>query len=66
MVALNFEILDAGRSPNAVRVHAATTQVVFEVDRAARADSLPGDILITMVKGTIILYKKISEILKKK
>ena len=44
-VALN---LDAGRSPNAVRVHAGTTQVDFEVDRPPPADSPPGDLLITM------------------
>ena len=30
---LYLDILDADRSPNAVRVHAGTTQVDFEVDR---------------------------------
>ena len=32
---LYLDILDAGRSPNAVRDHAGTTQVDFEVDRPA-------------------------------
>ena len=45
-------------SPNAVRVHAGTTQVDFEVDRPPPADSPPGDLLIAMVKETVILYKK--------
>ena len=58
MLALNLDILDSGRSPNAVRVHAGTTQVAFEVDRPPPADSPPGDLLITMVKETIIVYKK--------
>ena len=43
---------------NAVRVHAGTTQVDFEVDRPPPADSPPGDLLITMVKETVILYEK--------
>ena len=38
-LALNLDILDAGQSPNAVRVHAGTTQVDFEVDRPPPADS---------------------------
>ena len=44
----------------AVTVHAGTSQVDFEVDRPppAPADSPPGDLLITMVKETVILYKK--------
>ena len=50
-----LDILDAGRSPNAVRVHAGTTQVDFKVDRAPPADSPPGDLLITMVKETVII-----------
>ena len=58
MVALNLDILDAGRLPNAVWVHAGTTPVVFEVDRPPPADSPPGDLWITMVKETVILYKK--------
>ena len=43
------------------RVHAATTQVDFEVDRPQPADSPPGDILITMVKETVIIYKRVSK-----
>ena len=58
MLALNLDILDAGRSPNSVRDHAGTAQVDFEVDRSPPADSPPGDLLITMVKETVILYKK--------
>ena len=45
-------------SPNAVRDHARTAQVDFEVDRPPPADSAPGDLLTTMVKETVILYKK--------
>ena len=41
-----------------VRVHAGTTQVDFEVERPPPADSPPGDLLITMVKETVILHKK--------
>ena len=55
---LHLDILDADRSPNAVRVHAGTTQVYFEVDCPPPADSPPVDLLITMVKETVILYKK--------
>ena len=55
---LYLDILDADRSPNAVTVHAGTTQVDFEVDRPPPADSPPGDLMITMVKETVILYKK--------
>ena len=50
------DILDAGRSPNAVREHAETAQVDFEVDRPPPADSPTGDLLITMVQETVILY----------
>ena len=57
-LALNLDIVDTGRSPNAVRDHAGTTQVDFEVDRPPPADSPPGDLLITMIKETVILYKK--------
>ena len=57
MLALNLDILDAGRSSNAVRVHAGTTQVDFEVDRPSPADS-PPDLLITMEKETVIICKK--------
>ena len=67
MLALNLDILDAGQSPNAViRVHAGTAQVNFEVDRPAPADSPLGDLLITMVKETVILYKKEFRNMKKK
>ena len=55
---LYFDMLDADRSPNAVRVHAGTTQVDFDVDRQPPANSPPGDLLITMVMETVILYKK--------
>ena len=57
-LALNLDILDAGWSPNTVRDHAETAQVDFEVDRPPPADSPQGDLLITMVKETVILYKK--------
>ena len=57
-LALNLDILDADRSPNAVRVHAGTTQVDFEVDRPPPADSPPGDLLITMVKEAELYVKK--------
>ena len=57
-LALNLDILDAGQSPNAVSVHARTSQVDFEVDRPPPAACPPGDFLITMVKETVILYKK--------
>ena len=55
---LYLDILDADRSPNAVSVHAGTSQVDFEVDRPSPAACPPGDLLITMVKETVILYKK--------
>ena len=57
-LALNLDMLDAGRSPNTVRDHAGTAQVDFEVDCLPPADSPPGDLLITMVKETVILYIK--------
>ena len=47
---LYLDMLDADRSPNAVRVHAGTTQVDFEVDRPPPADSPTGDLLITWLK----------------
>ena len=50
--------LDHDRSPNAVRFHVGTTQVDFESDRPHPAVSPPGDLFITMVKETVILYKK--------
>ena len=58
MLALSLDIPDAGRSPNAVRDHAGSAQVDFEVDRLSPTDSPPGDLLITMVKETVILYKR--------
>ena len=57
-MALSLDIPDAGPSPNAVRYHAGSVQVDFEVDRLSPAESPPGNILITMVKETVILYKK--------
>ena len=59
--------VDAGRLLNAVRVYAGTTQVDFEVDRPQPGDSPRGDLLITMVKETIILCikKRISKHEKK-
>ena len=53
-----LDVLDAGRSPNAVRDHAGTTQVDFKVDRPPPADSPTGDLLITMVKERVIFYKE--------
>ena len=41
-----------------VSVHAGTSQVDFEVDRTPPAACPPGNLLITMVKETVILYKK--------
>ena len=55
---LYLDMLDAARSPNAVRLHSGTIQVGFEVDLPPPAVSTPGDVLITMVKETEILYKK--------
>ena len=63
---LYLDILDADRLPNAVRVHGGTTQVDFEVDRPPPADSSPGDLLITMVKETVIIYIKKKEFQKMK
>ena len=37
-LSLNLDKLDAGRLPNAVSVHAGTTQVDFKVDRPPPAD----------------------------
>ena len=57
-----LDMLDADRSPNAVSVPAGTSQVDFEVDCPPPAllqlACPPGDLLITMVKETVILYKK--------
>ena len=54
----HLDTLDACWSPNAVRDHDGTTQVDFEVDRPPPANSPTGNLLITMVKETVILYKK--------
>ena len=54
----HLDKLGAGRSPKAVRGHAETAQVDFKVDRPPPADSPIGDLLMTMVKETVILYKK--------
>ena len=48
-------MLDADRSPNAVSVHAGTSQVDFEVDRPPPAP--PGHLLITMVKEAVYCTK---------
>ena len=53
----HLDIRDAGRSPNAVRDHAGTAQVDFEVDGAPPADSPTGALLINILKETGILYK---------
>ena len=68
-LVLALDILDDGRSPNAVKVHAGTTQVDFEVDRPPPADSLPGDILITTVKegnGNFVKKKEFRKMKKAK
>ena len=65
---LHMDMLDADRSPNAVSVHAGTSQMDFEVDcppPAAWRRSPRGDLLITMVKETVILYKKESQKMNK-
>ena len=38
--------------------HPGTSQVDFQLDRPPPANSPPGDLLITMVKEAVILYKK--------
>ena len=43
-VGLYLDILDADWSPNAVRVHAGTTQVDFEVDRLRHLEILQQEI----------------------
>ena len=57
---LYLDMLDADRLPNAVSVHAGISQVDFEVDCLPHAYAAcpPGDILITMVKETVTLFKK--------
>ena len=57
---LYLDMLDADRLPNAVSVHAGTSQADFEVDCPPHAYAAcpPGDLLITMVKEMVTLYKK--------
>ena len=50
-----LDMLDADRSPNAVSVHAGTSQVDFEVDRPPPAP--PGHLLIAMVKEAVFCTK---------
>ena len=45
--------------------HPGTSQVDFQVDRPPPANSPPGDLLITMVKEAVILYKKVFRKMKK-
>ena len=52
---LYLDMLDADRSPNAVSVHAGTSQVDFQVDRPPAAP--PGHFLITMVKEAVFCTK---------
>ena len=52
---LYLDMLDADRSPNAVSVHAGTSQVDFEVDRPPPAP--PGHLLITMVREAVFCTK---------
>ena len=47
-------------------MQAGTAQVDFEVDRPPPAGFPPGHFLITMVKETVILYKKEFRNMKKK
>ena len=65
LAGLYLDTLDADRSPNAVRFLVGTAQVDFKVDRPPPAACQPGSLLITMIKETVILYKKI-EFLKMK
>ena len=55
---LYLDMLDADRSPNVVSVHGGTSQVDFEVDCPPLAACPPGDLMITMLKETVILYTK--------
>ena len=52
---LFLDMLDADRSPNAVSIHAGTSQVDFEVDHPPPAP--PGHLLITMVKEAVFCTK---------
>ena len=56
---LYLDMLDADRSPNAVSVHAGTSHNRWISKLTARhLQRPPGDLSITMVKETVILYKK--------
>ena len=59
-----LDMLDADRSPNAVSVHAGTSQVDFEVDRPPPAP--PGHRLITMVKEAVFCTKNEFRKMKKR
>ena len=61
--SLYLDMLDADRSPNAVSVHAGTSQVDFEVDCPPPAP--PGHHLITMVKEAVFCTKNEFRKLKK-
>ena len=61
---LYLDMLDADRSPNAVSVHAGTSQVDFEVDHLPPANSPSGHLMITMVKEAVFCTK--NEFRKKK
>ena len=52
---LYLDMLDGDRSPNAVSVHAGTSQVDFDVDRPPHAP--PEHLLITMVKEAVFCTK---------
>ena len=60
-----FGHIGCWRSPKAVGDHAGTAQVDFDVHRSPPADSPPGDLLITVKKETVILYKRVSKNKKK-
>ena len=65
---LYLDMLDVDRSPNAVSVHAGTSRVDFEVDCPPHAYAAcpPADLLITMVKETVILNKNEFRKMKKR
>ena len=57
---LYLDMLDGDRSPNAVSVHDGTSQDLRWISKltARQLQGPPGDLLITMVKETVILYQK--------
>ena len=55
-----------GHQMHSKNVHGGTTQVVLEVESPTLADSPARDLLITMVKETIILCKKRTSKIEKK